>query len=77
LLVFLTAYNELTVSALLWTAGTETLGVVIFNLQDGGSGVLASALAVLCLLAVLAIVTLLHLLDRRYRLGVLPWSRAA
>jgi iron(III) transport system permease protein len=77
LLVFLTAYNELTVSALLWTAGTETLGVVIFNLQDGGSGVLASALAVLCLLAVLAIVTALHLLDRRYRLGVLPWSRFA
>ncbi len=30
LLVFLTAVNELTVSALLWSAGKETLGVVIF-----------------------------------------------
>src|SRR5690606_21721513 len=36
ILVFLTAVNELTVSALLWSAGTETLGVVIFNLEDSG-----------------------------------------
>ncbi|TVQ39635.1 MAG: iron ABC transporter permease [Geminicoccaceae bacterium] len=75
LLVFLTSFNELTVSALLWSRGSETLGVLIFNLQDGGSGVLAAALAVLCLLAVLAIVLALHVLDRRYRMGVLPWSR--
>lgn len=74
LLVFMTAFNELTVSALLWSAGSETLGVVIFNLQDGGSGVLAAALAVLCLVAVLALVGVLHGLDQRYRLGVLPWS---
>ncbi len=77
LLVFLTAYNELTVSALLWSGGTETLGVLIFNLQDGGSGVLAAALAVLCLMAVLTIVAALQWLDDRYRLGVLPWSRPA
>ena len=32
ILVFLTAVNELTVSALLWSSGTETLGVVIYNL---------------------------------------------
>ena len=74
LLVFMTAYNELTVSALLWSAGTETLGVVVFNLQDGGSGVLAAALAVLCLAAALLVVAALHALDHRYRLGVLPWS---
>jgi iron(III) transport system permease protein len=35
-LVFLTAFNELTVSALLWSSGTETLGVVLFNFEDGG-----------------------------------------
>jgi hypothetical protein len=36
--------------------------------------VLASAVAVLCLLAVLAIVGLLQWLDHRCRLRVLPWS---
>ena len=74
LLVFMTAYNELTVSALLWSSGSETLGVVVFNLEDGGYTVLASAVAVLCLLAVLAIVGVLQWLDHRYRLGLLPWS---
>ena len=36
ILVFMTAFNELTVSALLWSAGNETLGVIVFNLDDGG-----------------------------------------
>jgi iron(III) transport system permease protein len=74
LLVLMTAYNELTVSALLWSSGSETLGVVVFNLEDGGDTVLASAVAVLCLIAVLLIVGLLHLLDARFRAGALPWS---
>jgi iron(III) transport system permease protein len=74
LLVFMTAYNELTVSALLWSSGSETLGVVVFNLEDGGYTVLASAVAVLCLIAVLLIFGLLHILDARFRLGALPWS---
>jgi iron(III) transport system permease protein len=74
LLVFMTAYNELTVSALLWSSGSETLGVVVFNLEDGGYTVLASAVAVLCLIAVFVIFGLLHILDARFRLGALPWS---
>jgi iron(III) transport system permease protein len=74
LLVFMTAYNELTVSALLWSSGSETLGVVVFNLEDGGYTVLASAVAVLCLVAVLLIFGLLHVLDARFRLRALPWS---
>jgi iron(III) transport system permease protein len=74
LLVFMTAYNELTVSALLWSSGSETLGVVVFNLEDGGYTVLASAVAVLCLVAVLVIFGLIHALDARFRLGALPWS---
>ena len=36
LLIFLTAFNELTVSALLWSTGSETLGVVFFSFQQGG-----------------------------------------
>ncbi len=74
LLVFMTAYNELTVSALLWSSGSETLGVVVFNLEDSGYTVLASAVAVLCLVAVVLVFGLLHVLDRRFRLGALPWS---
>ncbi|MEM7025414.1 MAG: iron ABC transporter permease, partial [Pseudomonadota bacterium] len=67
-------YNELTVSALLWSSGSETLGVVVFNLEDGGYTVLASAVAVLCLIAVFALFGLLHVLDTRFRLRALPWS---
>ena len=33
LLIFLTAFNELTVSALFWSTGNETLGVVVFFLH--------------------------------------------
>ncbi len=36
LLAFLIAFNELTVSALLWSAGTETIGVVLFSLKEAG-----------------------------------------
>jgi ABC-type spermidine/putrescine transport system permease subunit II len=58
LLVFLSAVNELTVSALLWSAGKETLGVVIFNLDESGDKVLASAVSVL-VVALVAVVMLL------------------
>ncbi|MEL6208488.1 MAG: ABC transporter permease subunit, partial [Pseudomonadota bacterium] len=34
ILVFLTAYNEVTVSALLWSSGNETIGTTIFNSED-------------------------------------------
>ena len=37
LLVFLLAFNELTVSALLWTAGTETLGVALVQPRRCGA----------------------------------------
>ncbi|MCB1742976.1 MAG: iron ABC transporter permease, partial [Gammaproteobacteria bacterium] len=46
ILVFMTAFNELTVSALLWSSGTETLGVLVYNLDDGGYTSLATALAI-------------------------------
>ena len=38
LMVFLFALNELTVSALLWSAGTETLGVALLSLEEAGLG---------------------------------------
>ena len=39
MLVFLTAFNELTVSALLWSSGSETVGVVLFSSSISASGV--------------------------------------
>tara|TARA_R110002110_G_scaffold3151_7_gene16243 strand:+ start:461 stop:2143 length:1683 start_codon:yes stop_codon:yes gene_type:complete len=74
ILVFMTAFNELTVSALLWSSGTETLGVVVFNLDDGGYSVLASAVAVLAVIAILVLMTAVHALSGRLPKGVLPWQ---
>ena len=74
-LVFLIACNELTVSALLWSAGTQTLGVAIFNLDDSGSSDLASALSVLVVVMIVALMGLLEVLARYLPDGALPWRR--
>lgn len=74
ILVFLIACNELTVSALLWSAGTQTLGVVIYNLDDSGSFDLAAALSVLVVLMVVVLMVLLEFLGRRLPKGVVPWQ---
>lgn len=73
ILVFLIACNELTVSALLWSAGTQTLGVVIYNLDDGGSSDLASAMSVLVIAMVVVLMLLLELMAHRLPKGVVPW----
>ncbi|OSQ35850.1 ABC transporter permease [Thalassospira mesophila] len=74
LLVFLTAFNELTVSALLWSAGNETLGVLIFNLDDSGDSVMASAVAVMVVGVVVALMTGFQLASRHLPKGVIPWQ---
>ncbi|SFJ21855.1 ABC transporter permease [Celeribacter neptunius] len=74
ILVFLTAFNELTVSALLWSSGTETLGVVIFNLDDSGETAMASALAMTIVLVVMALMGLIQIFARRFPKGVVPWQ---
>ncbi|MCW1412316.1 iron ABC transporter permease [Rhizobium sp. 1AS11] len=73
ILVFLIACNELTISALLWSAGTQTLGVAIYNVDDSGSSDLASALSVLVVLMVVVLMLLLELLAKRLPKGVVPW----
>ena len=73
ILVFLIACNELTVSALLWSAGTQTLGVVIYNMDDSGSSDLASEPSVLVVLMVVVMMLLLELLAKRLPKGVVPW----
>jgi iron(III) transport system permease protein len=74
LLVFLTAVNELTVSALLWSAGKETIGVVIFNLDESGNKVLASAISVLVVALVAGVMLLLSHLGKYLPKGVIPWQ---
>lgn len=74
LLIFMSAYNELTVSALLWSTGTETIGVMIFNLYDEGNATAAAAASVLSLLVTLSAAGLASLLARRLPYGVLPWQ---
>ncbi|MDQ4136721.1 MAG: iron ABC transporter permease [Pseudomonadota bacterium] len=74
LMAFLLAFSELTVSALLWSAGTETIGVVLYNLEEAGLASQASAVAIV----IVAVVTLamlgLNALRRHLPAGTLPWQ---
>ncbi|WP_279478988.1 iron ABC transporter permease [Aureimonas sp. SK2] len=72
LLAALTAFNELTVSALLWSAGTQTVGVMVFSLQYEGNSGEAAALAVLATLLVGLLALLADRLGRGAP-GTLPW----
>lgn len=74
ILVFLTAVNELTVSALLWAGGTETLGVVIFNLEDSGDTVMASALAASIVALVIVLMGVVQLAASHLPKGTVPWQ---
>lgn len=55
-LVFLNALTELTTSSLLWSAGSETLGVVIYNYTSAGYTTYACALSAVVCLTILALV---------------------
>ncbi|WP_332697446.1 ABC transporter permease [Bosea sp. (in: a-proteobacteria)] len=73
LLIFLTAFNELTVSALLWTSGTETLGVVVFSFEQGGDSTYASALAAVTVVVTIGLMLSTLLFASKLPQGVLPW----
>lgn len=73
MLVFMSAFNELTVSALLWSSGNETLGVVLFSLEEAGLGTQAAAIAVSTIAVVVVLLLVLDRLGRRLPAGVLPW----
>ena len=73
IIVFMTAFNELTVSALLWSSGTETVGVLVYNLDDGGYTVMASAVAVLTVGIILLLMGMVHLFADKLPPGVVPW----
>ena len=73
LLIFLTAFNELTVSALLWSSGTETLGVIFFSFQQGGDSTYAAALGTLTVVVTTGLMLSTLLMAGRLPSGVLPW----
>ena len=74
ILVALTALNEITLSILLYASGSQTLGVVVFGLNDGGAAGQAAAVSVVSLLLVLALMGAASLAARRLPPGTLPWS---
>ncbi|MGH2317834.1 ABC transporter permease [Planococcus sp. SE5232] len=53
LLVFLMALTELTVSSLLWSSGSETVGVVIFGYEQAGYSTYSTAFSTVLVLAIL------------------------
>ncbi|WMT87952.1 iron ABC transporter permease [Pelagibacterium sp. 26DY04] len=73
LLVFMSAFNELTVSALLWSSRNETLGVILFSLDEAGLSAQASAVAVVTIAVVVMLLLALDRLAPRLPAGVLPW----
>jgi iron(III) transport system permease protein len=73
MLVFLMAFNELTVSALLWSAGNETIGVMIFNLKDAGDTLEASAMSVVTVIITIVMMLLLSATHRAMPQGAIPW----
>ncbi|WP_283657635.1 ABC transporter permease subunit [Paenibacillus sp. RC343] len=54
LLVFLTALTELTVSALLYSSGSQTIGVTIFSFEQAGETLYSTALSSLIVVLIAA-----------------------
>ncbi len=73
ILVFLTAFNELTLSALLWSSGSETLGVVVFSFEQGGDSNFAAALSIITITVTVGLALSTLLFHHKLPQGVLPW----
>lgn len=75
ILVFMGAFNELTVSSLLWSSGNETLGVMIYNLYDEGNSTGAAAIAVLTVAVTFALAWATTYMAGSRSRGILPWQQ--
>ncbi|WP_226529230.1 ABC transporter permease [Metabacillus niabensis] len=71
LLVFLTALTELTVSSLLWSSGTETIGLVIFNFEQAGYSTYSTAFSCIVVLFILLAFLMLSILQKLWDRRVL------
>ena len=69
----MSALNELTVSALLWSTGNETLGVEIFFLHYEGNTPAASAVATVAIGVTIVLAAAVSLFGRKLPEGVVPW----
>lgn len=65
-LVLLHALTELTVSSILWSSGTETIGVVIFNFQQAGYMAYSTAFSSFIVLLIGVGMTGLYLVQRMW-----------
>lgn len=73
LLIFMTALSELTVSALLWSSGSETIGVVMFSFEQGGDSNYAAAMSAITVAITIVLMLLTNFLAPHLPSGVLPW----
>ena len=73
LLIFMTALSELTVSALLWSSGAETIGVVMFSFEQGVDSKYAAALSLITVAITFGLMLATNLFARHLPSGVLPW----
>ncbi|MCI0477453.1 MAG: iron ABC transporter permease [Anaerolineales bacterium] len=68
-LVFIPCLRELTISALLWSTRNETIGVVVFNLQQSGNTSASAALAAI----MIGVLLLANVITRRLTGGKLGY----
>ncbi|MDW8399527.1 MAG: ABC transporter permease subunit, partial [Acetobacteraceae bacterium] len=73
ILVMLLSVNEVTVSSLLYGPGSQTLGVLVFTLQDSGQSPMAAAVSTVSLVLVGALMAVATLAGRGLPPGTLPW----
>lgn len=73
LLIFMTALSELTVSALLWSSGSETIGVIMFSFEQGGDSKYAAAMSAIMVAVTFGLMLATNLFARHLPSGVLPW----
>lgn len=73
LLIFMTALSELTVSALLWSSGSETIGVVMFSFEQGGDSAYAAAMSAITVAITFTLMLGANLFAHLLPNGVLPW----
>jgi iron(III) transport system permease protein len=71
-LVFLTALTELTISSLLWSSGSETIGLVIFNFEQAGNTTYSTAFSTIIVLLIFIGFIVIFLVQKFWERKVLP-----
>ena len=71
LLVMLTSLTELTISNLLWSSGTETIGVVIFGYEQAGYTTYSTAFSMLIIMGIFVIAMLFFWANKGWNRKVL------